>query len=220
MLYNKWCTTSYHGQGADLYEQLVCSGTPARSCGNGAPDGAVMHPTRRSCKNVLSDRLRRCCRALMPQLQPHLAGLTTEWGPRLAARLRQLQASSCIDGIRLPDGSLAPACHQHADDISIHTGTVAAAAVALAEAVLPFGAASNALLSLPKCIGMLLGPSAALPPAGTEPSTGMAFVQPGAYVRHLGILLSAGDQQEATTRCLCSALLPSGCGSLLGASLT
>jgi hypothetical protein len=37
-----------------------------------------------------------------------------------------------------------------------------------------------------------------MPPAGTEPSTGMVFVQPRASVRHLGILLSACDQQEAT----------------------
>ncbi len=51
-------------------------------------------------------------------------------------------------------------------------GTVAAAAVALEEAVLPFGAASYALMYLPKCIGMLLGPMADVPPAGTEPSTG------------------------------------------------
>jgi hypothetical protein len=128
---------------------------------------------------------------------PHSAAASPSRA-HLAARLRQLQASGRIDGIRLPDGTLAPACHQHADDTSIHTGTVAAAAVALEEAVLPFGAASNALLSLPKCMGMLLGPMAGAPPAGTEPSTGMVFVQPSASVHHLGILLSACDQQEAT----------------------
>jgi hypothetical protein len=112
--------------------------------------------------------------------------------------LRQLQASGLIDGLRLLDGTFAPACHQHADDTSIHTGTVAAAAGALEEAVLPFDGASNALLPLPKCIGMLLGLMADMPPAGTERSTGMVFVQPRASVRHLGILLSACDQQEAT----------------------
>jgi hypothetical protein len=63
---------------------------------------------------------------------------------------------------------LQPATNMHADDTSIHTGTVAAAAVAQEEAVLPFGAASNALLSLPKCIGMLLGHMAGVPPAGTQ----------------------------------------------------
>jgi hypothetical protein len=66
----------------------------------------------------------------------------------LAARLRQLQAAGRIDGIQLPDGSLAPPCHQHADDTSIHTATVQAAAVAHTEAVVPFAASSNALLSV------------------------------------------------------------------------
>ena len=116
----------------------------------------------------------------------------------VAARLRQLQASGRIDGIRLPDGSLAPPCHQHADDTSIHTATVQAAAVAVTEVVMPFAASSNALLSVPKCVGMLLGPGADAPPAGVEPATGMAFVQPQDTVRHLGILLSACDQEEAT----------------------
>ncbi len=74
----------------------------------------------------------------------------------LAARLRQFQAAGRIDGIQLPDGSLAPPCHQHADDTSIHTATMQAAAVAHTEAVVPFAASSNALLSVPKCIGMLL----------------------------------------------------------------
>jgi hypothetical protein len=118
----------------------------------------------------------------------------------LAARLRQLQAAGRIDGIQLPDGSLAPPCHQHADDTSIHTATVQAAAVAHTEAVVPFAASSNALLSVPKCIGMLLGPEAATPPVGAEPNTGMAFVQPQDTVRHLGILLSACDQTEATRK--------------------
>ena len=62
----------------------------------------------------------------------------------LAAKLRQLQEAGRIDGILLPDGSLAPPCHQHADDTSIHTATVAAAAVAVTEVVLPFCCATNA----------------------------------------------------------------------------
>ncbi len=65
---------------------------------------------------------------------------------------------------------------------------------------MPFAASSNALLSVPKCIGMLLGPEAATPPFGAEPNTGMAFVQPHDTVRHLGILLSACDQTEATRK--------------------
>jgi hypothetical protein len=51
---------------------------------------------------------------------------------------------------------------------------------------------------------MLLGPDAASPPVGLEPSTGLTFVQPQDTVRHLGILLTTGqclsacDQEEAT----------------------
>jgi hypothetical protein len=116
----------------------------------------------------------------------------------LAAKLRQLQVAGRIDGIVLPDGSLAPPCHQHADDTSIHTATVVAAAVAVMEVVLPFCGATNGLLSVPKCIGMMLGPQAASPPVGPEPLTGMQFVQPGKSVRHLGILLSATAQEAAT----------------------
>jgi hypothetical protein len=52
--------------------------------------------------------------------------------------------------IRLPDGSLAPPCHQHADDTSVHTRTVQGAAAAMQHDIVPFGAATNARLSLPK----------------------------------------------------------------------
>jgi hypothetical protein len=75
---------------------------------------------------------------------------------------------------------------------------VAAAAVAVTEVVLPFCRATNGLLSVPKCIGIMLGPQAASPPVGPEPLTGMQFVQPGKSVRHLGILLSATAQEAAT----------------------
>ena len=116
----------------------------------------------------------------------------------LAARLRQLQAAGVVDGILMPDGSLAPPCHQHADDTSLHTATVHGAAAAMEHAVVPFGAASNARLSLPKCVGMLLGPGADQV-HGVEPVTQVPFVAPAEHVRHLlGILISAGDQPAAT----------------------
>jgi hypothetical protein len=115
----------------------------------------------------------------------------------LAARLRQLQAAGVVDGIQMPDGSLAPPCHQHADDTSLHTATVQGADAAMEHAVVPFGAASNARLSLPKCVGMLLGPGADQV-HGVEPVTQVPFVAPAEHVRHLGILISAGDQPAAT----------------------
>ena len=112
----------------------------------------------------------------------------------MAARLRQLQAAGVVDGIQMPDGSLAPPCHQHADDTSLPTATVQGAAAVVKHAVVPFGAASNARLSLPKCVDMLLGPGADQV-HGVEPVTQVPFVAPAEHVRHLGILISAGDQR-------------------------
>jgi hypothetical protein len=117
----------------------------------------------------------------------------------LAARLRQLQRLGVLDGVRMPDGSLAPPCHQHADDTTIVTKTAAGAAVALQEAVHPFGAASNARLQVAKTHGMLLGPGS-LGAHGVEAATGVAFVGEQEHVRHLGLLLSAGAQAAATRR--------------------
>ncbi len=115
----------------------------------------------------------------------------------LAARLRQLQRDGVIDGIVLPDGSLAPPCHQHADDTSVHTATVRGAAAAIRLAITPFGAASNARLAPPKCLGMLLGPGSDQV-EGLEPTTQVHFVPPSAHVRHLGVLISAAGQDAAT----------------------
>ena len=114
----------------------------------------------------------------------------------LAARLRRLQAGGVLDGIRMPDGSLAPPCHQHADDTTIHTASVAGAAVALQVAVVRFSAASNARLNVEKCLAMMLGPGAGTV-VGVEPQTSVRFVAPGEAVRHLGILISAKDQPAA-----------------------
>ncbi len=66
---------------------------------------------------------------------------------------------------------------------------------------MPFAVSSNAccryLSALACCLDL---PEAATPPVGAEPNTGMAFVQPQDAVRHLGILLSACDQTEATRK--------------------
>lgn len=115
----------------------------------------------------------------------------------LAAKLRRLQAEGAIDGIRLPDASLAPPCHQHADDTSIHVASRAGAAVAMQLAVVPFGRASNAVVSVPKTHGMLLGPGSA-GVEGLDAVTRVVFVAAAAHLRHLGILLSAGSQAAAT----------------------
>ena len=113
----------------------------------------------------------------------------------LAAALRQLQAQGVIDAVRLPGGAVAPASHQHADDIAVHTATVGAAKIAIDRAVRPFCRASGAVLNLLKCKGVTLGAHPAI--TGTDPGTGIPFVDAGATLRHLGVLLTKGDARAA-----------------------
>lgn len=113
----------------------------------------------------------------------------------LAARLRQLQAAGAVAGIRLPGGRLAPPCHQHADDTTLHTATAADAAEALRLAVLPFCRASASALNLNKSKGMTLGSHPPL--QGPHAPSGVPFVAPGTRVRHLGILLTTGSRAVA-----------------------
>ena len=113
----------------------------------------------------------------------------------LAARLRHLQASGAVDAVRLPGGVFAPPSHQHADDTTIITATADGAAAALRLAVTPFCNASASSLNLTKCKTLLLGSHP--PVAGTHTAAGVEVLQPGAAVRHLGILLTAGSRAAA-----------------------
>ena len=113
----------------------------------------------------------------------------------LAARLRHLQAAGDIDAVRLPGGVFAPPSHQHTDDTTIITATAQGAAVALDRAVSPFCAASASSLNLSKCRTLVLGSHP--PVAGTHTAAGVEVLQPGAIVRHLGILLTAGSRAAA-----------------------
>ena len=111
----------------------------------------------------------------------------------LSSRLRQLQRDAQIGAIPLPDGSPAPPCHQHADDTTLHTDTAESAAVAIAQAVHPFAAASNSKLNLSKSHGMGLGPLAQM--SGMHEGTGVEFTtQP---LRHLGILVGQDEDAAA-----------------------
>jgi hypothetical protein len=99
-----------------------------------------------------------------------------------------MQADGRIDGIPMPDGSLAPPSHQHADDTTIHTASVASAKVALEDGVETFARASNARLNKAKTKGMLLG--AGVPFSGYNEELGVTFPPPSVPIRHLGVLLS------------------------------
>jgi hypothetical protein len=107
----------------------------------------------------------------------------------LAARLRQLQRQGRIDGIPMPGGGLAPPCHQHADDTTVHTASLGGAVAAMEQGVQRFAAASGVALNVGKSKGMLLGGAAA--PAGeAAPLGGVPFPPPDQPIRHLGVLLS------------------------------
>src|SRR5512147_1431583 len=107
----------------------------------------------------------------------------------LAAKCRQLQRESEVDSIRLPDGSDAPASHQHADDTTLHGKNIGSVRTLLQRAVRPFCAASGAKLNPGKSKGMTLGTHPRL--VGEDAATGVVFVDTSVEpVRHLGVLLS------------------------------
>jgi hypothetical protein len=113
----------------------------------------------------------------------------------LAAALRRLQAEGSIDALRLPAGEKAPASHQHADDTTIHTASIAGAETAIARAVQPFCKASGAVLNLHKSKGVVLGAHPDI--TGVHPTTGITFINASETVRHLGVLLTKGDKKAA-----------------------
>ena len=107
----------------------------------------------------------------------------------LAARCRQLQREGGVTSIRLPDGSAAPVCHQHADDTSLHGETADSVRALLRLAVQPYCAASGAKLNPGKCQGMALGRHPAM--VGPDQQSGVTFVDTRTDpIRHLGVLLS------------------------------
>lgn len=116
----------------------------------------------------------------------------------LAARLRQVQAAGLMDAVLLPDGSLAPPCHQHADDTTLHGQTPTGVKAALDLAVVPFSRATNARLNVSKSHGVLLGGhDSEAARLVAEAVTGVPFLAPEQHVRHLGVLLSVGDPEGA-----------------------
>jgi hypothetical protein len=116
----------------------------------------------------------------------------------LAARLRQVQAAGLVDAVLLPDGSAAPPSHQHADDTTLHAQTPDGALAALQLAVQPFSRASNARLNVAKSHGLLLGGhDSEAARVVAQAITGVPFVPPDQHLRHLGVLLSAGDPEGA-----------------------
>ena len=108
----------------------------------------------------------------------------------LAAKCRQVQQQPGFDSINMPDAAAAPACHQHADDTTLHAASVGSLQLLLVRAVRPYCRASGGQLNLGKSKGMVMGSHAAI--VGVEPVTGVPFQDTSQEpVRHLGILLSS-----------------------------
>jgi hypothetical protein len=149
----------------------------------------------------------------VPQGSPLSPSLYIAQSQPLHAQLRKLQRDGRIDAITLPDGTLAPPCHQHADDTTIHTATVASAAIAIAESVQVYCRAAAAKLNISKSSGMTLGSHPSL--QGLDLATGATFIAPGETIRHLGIQLTSkpSDQPKAA-----ASTFTKGRGALLGAA--
>lgn len=115
----------------------------------------------------------------------------------LASHLRRLGALGTIHPITMPDGNPAPICHQHADDTSIHTRTLADGIVAMRTSVTLFSSATSAVVSWPKTKALLLGPEARAFPGGLHTS-GITCVKDGEAIVHLGIPMGRGVQHAQT----------------------
>jgi len=111
----------------------------------------------------------------------------------LAAHLRRITDEGLLHGIPLPDGSLAPLSHQHADDLTVHVASLADAQVVMQGPIRLFCEASGAEVHAGKARGLHLG--VLQPFVGADPGTGIQFVGPTEPIRHLGILL--GTDVEA-----------------------
>ena len=115
----------------------------------------------------------------------------------LASYFLHLQRVGAIRGIPLPTGDLAPPTHQHADDTVLHLLGLDDLPPAL-QALQLFCSATNARLNVDKSQGLLLGAHPDVDsPDGTHAPTGIRFVRPGEYVRHLGVLLARPADQAA-----------------------
>ena len=105
----------------------------------------------------------------------------------LAAHIRGLAVRGELRGIPLPDGSVAPYTHQHADDLTVHVASLADAQVVMHGPIRLFCEASGAEVHAGKAKGLHMG--VAVPFQGVDAGTGILFVGSQEPIRHLGILV-------------------------------
>ena len=118
----------------------------------------------------------------------------------LAAYMQHLQSTGILPAILLPGGLPAPPTHQHADDTTLHLASLSAVPPAL-EGVALYCSASGGRLNVTKTQGMLLGSHPDVPADdGVDAASGVRFLRPGQFIRHLGVLLArTADKAAAAT---------------------
>ena len=126
-------------------------------------------------------------RSGLPQGSPLSPILYVIAAQPLASLLRLQASMGLFHCIRMPDGTSAPPCHQHADDTSLHVRSRADARVALDGPVALYCAASNSLLNRAKSLGLLFGAEATF--EGVDENIGVPFSSHGGQVKHLGIYI-------------------------------
>ena len=127
-------------------------------------------------------------RSGLPQGSPLSPLLYVIAAQPLAAHLRREVASGALRAILLPDGTLAPPSHQHADDTTLHLRTRDDIRVALSGSVHLYCQASGSSLNGAKSRGLELGNPDAV--TGLDADCGMPFAGRGESIRHLGIRLN------------------------------
>jgi hypothetical protein len=112
----------------------------------------------------------------------------------LAALMRRLQRTGRIAAIPLPDGAAAPPTYQHADDTTVHVASMQDLRVAWEEGIVPFCRASASQANPSKTQAMLLGSASEACEEGcVDSATGVKVVPRSEAVRHLGVMLGAGE---------------------------
>ena len=125
-------------------------------------------------------------------LSPLLFGLAVK---PMSAHTRQLAAQQSLHGLRLPDRQPSPFLHLHADDPTVHAGSLDEAEAILDGSIALHIDATGARLQRSKSSGMGIGSLQHL--VCPDPATGITFSVAGTTARHLGIPLSTDTTSAA-----------------------
>ena len=125
-------------------------------------------------------------------LSPLLFGLAVK---PMSAHTRHLAAQQSLHGLGLPDRQPSPFLHLHADDPTVHAGSLDEAEAILDGSIALHIDATGARLQRSKSSGMGIGSLQHL--VCPDPATGITFSVAGTTARHLGIPLSTDTTSAA-----------------------